>query len=355
MNEKELYLQQDLKRLKDWYTIEKDASGFPVHKGRGDFIYGKFTDNKFDLIDDELINEEIRLMEESDKKGVSINLERLENLKIEYQRRNLKTDIQTLSDILQQKTYSAHDQTEARNNFKRLSDILETGKSQTLQNEKLGDISLDKGHTGKEGYGLLHIIEGKYIKDKINENEITALLYKVTDATENGFITDSINIRKKNDSERIGIEKDGIIAIVSRRKGTHEKFVITGYEINNKKEEATEAIRTVIARYGSTPEFSDFRKQVGAVVSSLQVSHQSHDKSSEIETARKTGYVQGVCECVAAIGDDLTLGKKLLTEMNVTKDLAKKYANPETFKTLEQGIFASKPEQNLEQTQGIKR
>jgi N-acetyl-anhydromuramyl-L-alanine amidase AmpD len=43
---------------------------------------------------------------------------------------------------------------------------------------------------------------------------------------------------------------------------------------NEKKEEAAEAIQTVIARYGYTPEFSYFRKQVGAVVSSLQVSLQ---------------------------------------------------------------------------------
>jgi hypothetical protein len=82
-------IQQGLNRLRDWYTIEKDASDFPAYKGRGDFIYGKFIDNKFDLLDDELINEEIRLMEEGNKKGVSTNLERFENLKIEYQKRNL--------------------------------------------------------------------------------------------------------------------------------------------------------------------------------------------------------------------------------------------------------------------------
>jgi len=118
-----------------------------------------------------------------------------------------------------------------------------------------------------------------------------------------------------------------------------------------KKEEATEAIQTVIARYGYTPEFSNFRKQVGAVVSSLQVSHQLNDKSREIETARKAGYVQGVCECVVAIGDNHALGKKLLNEMKVTKDMAKKFAKPETFKALEQGIFAQKPEHKQEQTQ----
>jgi len=73
------------------------------------------------------------------------------------------------------------------------------------------------------------------------------------------------------------------------------------------------------------------------------------------ETTDKMGFVQGVCECVAALGDDYTLGKKLLTEMNVNKDMAQKFANPETFKKLEQGIFTQKQEQKLEQTQGVKR
>ena len=80
-----------------------------------------------------------------------------------------------------------------------------------------------------------------------------------------------------------------------------------------------------------------------------------------VQLAKKAGYVQGVCECVAAIGGDYFIGKKvlsemniddgyrfgkkLLSEMNVTKDMAKKYANPETYKALEQGIFAPRQEQ----------
>jgi len=40
--------------------------------------------------------------------------------------------------------------------------------------------------------------------------------------------------------------------------------------INKKKEEAAEAIQTVIAKHDYTTEFSDFRKQMGATVSSLQ-------------------------------------------------------------------------------------
>ena len=90
---------------------------------------------------------------------------------------------------------------------------------------------------------------------------------------------------------------------------------------------------------------------MGAVVSSLQVSQQAANKSREIETARKAGYVQGVCECVAAVGDDHALGKKLLTEMKVTKDMAEKFASPETVRKLEQGIFAPENSQTVEQAQ----
>jgi len=75
----------------------------------------------------------------------------------------------------------------------------------------------------------------------------------------------------------------------------------------------------------------------------------------QLATAKKAGYVQGVCECVAVVGNEQNLGKKLLTEMNVTKDMAKKYASPETFKTLEKGIFSQTQDQKLEQTQGVKR
>jgi len=74
-----------------------------------------------------------------------------------------------------------------------------------------------------------------------------------------------------------------------------------------------------------------------------------------IEAARKIGHVQGVCECVAALGDNYILGKKLLSEMQVDKDMAKKFAKPETYKALEEGIFAQKLDKKQEQTQGFRR
>jgi hypothetical protein len=81
-----------------------------------------------------------------------------------------------------------------------------------------------------------------------------------------------------------------------------------------------------------------------------------------LETAQKTGYVQGVCESVLAFNTDENrkimsdstmnfLSKKLLSEMNVTKDMAQKFAHPETYKALEHCVFAPKQEQYLEQTQ----
>ncbi|MDR1219840.1 MAG: hypothetical protein LBK73_09565 [Treponema sp.] len=58
-----------------------------------------------------------------------------------------------------------------------------------------------------------------------------------------------------------------------------EQFVLTGYENTNKKEEAADAIKKVISRYGYTPEFSDLKRQVGAVIASLALSHNTVKKS----------------------------------------------------------------------------
>jgi len=88
----------------------------------------------------------------------------------------------------------------------------------------------------------------------------------------------------------------------------------TGFD-KKENEEAADTIQKVISRYGYTPEFLDLEKQVGAVVSSIQLSRQTNEKSREIETVRKASFVQGVCECVADVGDDHVLAKNLLTEM----------------------------------------
>jgi hypothetical protein len=260
--------------------------------------------------------------------------------------------VTTISAHLDSRIFKKSDQ--IKENLKRATNILATGKSQTIKNKELGDVYIDKGITGKNGYGLLHIIENRTMERK-NHDEITAIVHLVTQAAKEGKITRRITDKESPDkARRVEFEKDGIAVLISRQKDKNdkEKWVLTGFDNKNKKEEAAEAVKTVIADYGRTPEFSDFRKQAGAAVSSLrQVSPQKNNKSSEIEIAKIAGYVQGVCECVAAVGDDYALGKRLFSKMNISKKMAEKYANPETYKTLEKGIFAQKPEQKIEQQQ----
>ena len=74
-----------------------------------------------------------------------------------------------------------------------------------------------------------------------------------------------------------------------------------------------------------------------------QTDNLAHDK--------KSGYVQDVCECLSIVGGDKTMSNKILAQMNVTKDTAKKYADPETYRALERTVFAPKHEQKLERKQ----
>jgi hypothetical protein len=121
-------------------------------------------------------------------------------------------------------------------NFEKLSSILETGKSQFILNNKLGEIFVDKGLTGKKGNGLLHIIENR-TKDGRNDKEIAAILHLVIKSAERGKIIR--NITEKDTPQvirRIEIEKEGIIALLSlHRNQNDEKWILTGYDNRDKK------------------------------------------------------------------------------------------------------------------------
>jgi hypothetical protein len=68
----------------------------------------------------------------------------------------------------------------------------------------------------------------------------------------------------------------------------------------------------------------------------------------DLELAKKMGYVQGVCESVVTVGNEKAMGKRLLGEMNVTKEMAKKYASPKTFEAMKLGVYAQERELKLE-------
>lgn len=168
----------------------------------------------------------------------------------------------------------------ARLAFARLNGILEKGHEVTIEHPDLGEIWVLAGETGKKGYGLKHIIEQRYTKDGKSAEDIAAMIPLVLQAASGGEIT------RKNDKS-IELSKNGIVAIVANQMFDKEKkWILTGFDSWDKKEEATDAIKTVIAVGSYAPEFSYFRKQVGTVISSINSIPQSSGKSTGIDSIK---------------------------------------------------------------------
>ena len=163
-----------------------------------------------------------------------------------------------------------------------LASLLQTGKSETVHHAELGAITVDAGSTGKSGYGIKHIIEQRYAKDGKNEEEIAALIPLVIDAAKSGRIN-------RDNEKLIELEKNGIVAIISKHRFEKtEQWMLTGFDNSDKQQEAADAIQTVIAKYSYTPEYSYFRKQVGAVIASLGSSSSKGNEKSSIENLKKS-------------------------------------------------------------------
>jgi len=139
-----------------------------------------------------------------------------------------------------------------------------------------------------------------------------------------------------------------------RSIGTNKDSRLGAFKEVKELVENTVAILDGQKNGGKNHSFDDIKKCLGEIVRSYHA-HQQNAKNFEL--AKKAGYVQGVCECVAAVGKDHALGGKLLKEMGVTKEMAKEYATPETLKALESGVFAQEQEQKIEhhQIRGRKR
>ena len=171
----------------------------------------------------------------------------------------------------------------------------------------------------------------KYYVDNIlpsNETSLAKTLTNIDKADKTIKLAETTSMERENAKREHEIHEQ-------KEKELHEKLFGNGSRSEQKTQEERTDSKTETQSLSDPPPFS------------------AAYRDRQIEIAKKAGYIQGVCECVAAIGDDHTLGKKLLSEMNVTKDMAKKFANPETYKTLEQGIFAQ--QQKIEQTHSIKR
>lgn len=165
-------------------------------------------------------------------------------------------------------------------NFTLLNDIFKTKKTGFVTNKNIGEIAIELGETGKQGYGLKHIIEQRYTKDKMNVDDITSLCALIVETAKKGIVT-------REAKDRVELQTDnGIVTIVKTQGEKNYKWVLTGFDNWDKKTEATDAIKTVNAQNSYAPERSDFREQVGAVIASLE--SDKSDNSSISQTGIKS-------------------------------------------------------------------
>ena len=147
--------------------------------------------------------------------------------------------------------------------------VLEEGDVFSKNNETLGDVRVKLGNPKQNG--LSHIIKRRM--DKMIENE--GMNYQEAAKKTSAIIFLSLkNISEAPATKEINghyaIYKNGIkTGIGTDKKG---RFVVTGFDFDNTKQEATDAINAVTALYGYAPEFLGIYAQVGAVYASISES-----------------------------------------------------------------------------------
>ncbi|MCR4712761.1 MAG: hypothetical protein K5751_00100 [Treponemataceae bacterium] len=177
-----------------------------------------------------------------------------------------------------------NDKNDALKSFMEIAEVIENDSSMTIQNPVLGEVIFANGTFGNlkkknnGGFGIKHIIEGRYRKDNLSKEEISALLYLIKQTVEKV-------LPDEPQKTRLNLRDNGILVGISRQwMGTEESWVITGFaekeKDNELKKEASDAIKAVNAQYGYTPEFLSIGKQVGAVIASVDKITQNKDLSS---------------------------------------------------------------------------
>ncbi len=150
--------------------------------------------------------------------------------------------------------------------MKNISSVLTESEVFYKNNERLGNIRVKFGNL-KHG-GVIHIIkrrmdklikhEGMNYDDAVKET--SAILFLSLQNISNAPAT-------KETDGRYAIYKDGIKTAIGKDK--NGRYVVTGFNFNDTKQEAAVAIKSVNALYGYTPEFLDIYAQVGAAYASL--------------------------------------------------------------------------------------
>ena len=147
-----------------------------------------------------------------------------------------------------------------------ISSVLTESEVFSKNNETLGDVRIRFGNP--EHGGVSHIIkrrmdklikhEGMSYDDAIKET--SAILFLSLQNISNAPAT-------KETNGRYAIYKNGIKTGIGKDK--NGRYVVTGFNFNDTKQEAADAIKSVNALYGYTPEFLEIYAQVGAAYASL--------------------------------------------------------------------------------------
>ncbi|MBQ1629390.1 MAG: hypothetical protein II098_09605 [Treponema sp.] len=169
-----------------------------------------------------------------------------------------------------------------------IGNTIKNDSAMILKSPSFGDVTFSTGVFGdlskknNGGYGINHIVEGRYVKDGLTQQDIASLLYLIKDAVE----TTTVEI--DDSKSRQNIIKDGIWVTVRKDfDGIKQNWIVTGFAENDEKgqitKEATDAIKAVNAQYGYAPEHLFVSEQVGAVIASLNNVAQNILMSSDEE------------------------------------------------------------------------
>lgn len=144
--------------------------------------------------------------------------------------------------------------------------VLEEGEVFSRENETLGNVRVKMGNE-KNG-GLIHII--KHRMDRMIEHY--GMDYESAKKETAAIIFLSLkNISEapatKETNGRFAVYKNGIKTVIGKDK--NGRYVVTGFDFDDTKQEAADAINAVNALYGYTPEFLEIYAQVGAAYASL--------------------------------------------------------------------------------------
>lgn len=193
-----------------------------------------------------------------------INNQKSSNLHLQ----NEKFDLESQKKIIQQKNHT------------KFVEVVKQLEKYIPTNEKYID---NFGHLRSFSKVLINNTEPE------NDDRKNIFLIKVNNPHQN-----DIFVVTRDSKNRCEITKNGIIAIIRKDfDDRNENWILTGFQYKGEKEEknreATEAIQTVIAQYSHSLEYSYFRNQVGAVISSLDLNISQSSKKSSLQSIVQNG------------------------------------------------------------------